>query len=118
MKKIIILSILLIALVGCSEKKEDLGSISKVTCEDAYDYVSEDAILVDVREKDEYDLDHLEKAINISYTEIEKIDKYADKDTKIIVYCKSGKRSNIAANKLLELGYKHIYDLGSIESCS
>ena len=115
MKKIIILFILLIPLFEFKEK--NIGSISKVTCEEAYDFVADDALLVDVREKDEYDLDDLEKNINISYKEIENISKYADKDTKIIVYCKSGKRSNIAANKLLELGYKHIYDLGSIESC-
>jgi rhodanese-related sulfurtransferase len=47
-------------------------------------------------------------------TEISKIEY--DKDTKIIVYCRSGNRSNMAAEELLSLGYKNIYDLGSMDN--
>jgi rhodanese-related sulfurtransferase len=76
------------------------------------------AIIVDVREEEEYKEEHLDEAINIPYTAItDRISKYADKDTKIIVYCKSGVRSNKAANSLIEAGYKNIYDLGSISNC-
>ena len=39
-------------------------------------------------------------------------------DTPIIVYCKSGTRSNNAYNSLKDAGYKHIYDLGSINNCN
>ena len=41
----------------------------------------------------------------------------SDKDTKIIVYCRSGNRSKQAANILIEKEYKNIYDLGSINNC-
>ena len=77
-------------------------------------------IIIDVREKEEYDESHLEGAINIPYTKIiEEIDNYAvDKDAVIVVYCKSGKRSALAAKSLSEAGYTHIYDLGSINNCS
>lgn len=91
-----------------------------VTCSKALDLERDGAIIVDVREESEYDTDHLENAINISYTVIEKeISKYVDDfDSEIIVYCQSGKRSKKAAEILLKAGYKHIYDLGSINNCS
>ena len=76
-------------------------------------------VLIDVRDAAEYAEGHLDKAINISYTVIkDEISKYApNKSDKIIVYCRSGTRSNKAANYLLEAGYNNIYDLGSINNC-
>lgn len=128
MKKMIILVCFLLLLVGCGEKemkennksiKEDKVSINKITCDKMKELMNDGAILIDVREKDEYDERHLDKAINISYTVIsQEISNYVpNKDNKIIVYCKSGARSNKAANYLLEAGYTNIYDLGSINNC-
>jgi len=37
-----------------------------------------------------------------------------DKDATIIIYCRSGRRSAIAAEELLNMGYKNVYDLGGI----
>ena len=119
MKKIVVILLLLFLLVGCG-KKEELGGIASVTCDKALEYQVDGSVIVNIKEKDEYDEDHLENAINIPYTEIK--DKIADFvedfDTKIIVYCKSGKRSAMAAKSLIEAGYKNIYDLGSINNCS
>ena len=121
MKKIIIMISLVLLLCGCGEKKEEKGAeITSVTCERALDLQADEGILVDVREKDEYEESHLEGAVNIPYTTIkDKIDDYVvDKDSVIIVYCKSGKRSAIAAQSLSEAGYTKIFDLGSINNCS
>ncbi len=123
MKKVLIIFCLLFLLVGCGkeENKEVVKkTITPITCNKALDLEAEGAVIVDVREEDEYNEDHLENAINIPYTVIDKeIGKYVDDyDSEIIVYCKSGKRSNIAATTLLEAGYKNIYDLGSISNCS
>ena len=121
MKKIIILICFLFILVGCNDKKVEKEEImiKKVTCSEAKKLQNEGAILIDVREIDEYNENHLEGAINISYTVIgDKISNYVtDLNSKIIVYCKSGGRSNKAANTLKEKGYKNIYDLGSINNC-
>ena len=128
MKKMIILVCFLFLLVGCSEKKvekeikssnEVKVSIKKITCNEMKELVNSGATLIDVRELDEFNEKHLDKAINISYTVIkDEISKYVqNKDDKIIVYCKSGARSNKAANYLLEAGYSNIYDLGSINNC-
>ena len=40
-----------------------------------------------------------------------------DKNTKIIVYCRSGNRSATAANTLINLGYTNVYDLGAMSNC-
>ena len=73
------------------------------------------AIIIDVRTKKEFDQGHLTNAINIPYTEIKKeIKKYApDLDQKIILYCRSGRRSGIALKTLKELGYKNAVNAGS-----
>ena len=115
MKKLIIFVIGIILLCGCDNKEE--VTIKKVTCDEMKEL--DDAILIDVRSKNEYDVYHLDNAINIEYTEIDKkIESVVDdKDKKIIVYCQSGKRSDIAAQSLRDLGYKNIYDLGSINNC-
>lgn len=123
MKKIIVMISIMLLICGCTgrnDKKEVKGEITSVNCEEALDIQADEGLLVDVREKEEFEESHLENAINIPYTVIvEQIDKYvADKDSVIIVYCKSGKRSAAAAKSLLEAGYTRIYDLGSINNCS
>ena len=125
MKKILIFIVMLLLVSGCgktktvsNEVKEAKETISNVTCDKAMSLQGDGAIIVDVREPEEYKEEHLDEAINIPYTEIvNKISNYADKDTKIIVYCKSGVRSNKAATSLVDAGYKNIYDLGSISNC-
>ena len=112
MKKVLII-LFLILITGCNEK----GTIKKITCEEKDKLIKEEhAILVDVRSKDEYNESHLEGAINQSVYLIE--DLKASKDDSIIVYCKSGTRSSKAADELLKLGYKKIYDLGPMSKCS
>ena len=73
-----------------------------------------DYIILDVRTKEEYNESHIKNAINIEY---DKIDEKVDLDiTKLIlVYCKSGKRSSIAYEKLKSLGY-NVYNMGAFES--
>ena len=119
MRKVILLICFLFILIGCN-KENDKMEIIKVTCDEAMTLQNEGALVIDVREKDEYDTNHLDGAINISYTKIsEDITKYTDNlDQKIIVYCQSGIRSNKAANTLITMGYTHIYDLGSINNCN
>lgn len=73
-----------------------------------------DVVIIDVRTSQEYAVKHLKGAINIPLSEIESINISVDK--KIILYCQSGNRSNQAANKLIDLGYKKVYDMGGINS--
>ena len=73
-------------------------------------------IILDVRTKEEYLEGHIKDAVNIPNEVIaedaETILK--DKDQKIYVYCRSGRRSKEACKKLAELGYRKVIDFGGI----
>ena len=76
----------------------------------------EEHIILDTREQDEFDSGHIPGAILIPYTEIENEaeGKLPDKDKLILVYCRSGRRSKIAAESLAELGYTNVKEFGGI----
>ena len=89
-----------------------------ITAEEAKQIMDseEDYIILDVRTREEYDEGHIPGAIVISHEEIaEKADEVlTDKDQLILVYCRSGRRSKIAAEALVELGYTNIKEFGGI----
>ena len=73
-------------------------------------------IILDVRTQEEYDESHIPGAIVIPHDEItEKAEEVlTDKDQLILVYCRSGRRSKLAAEVLVELGYTNIKEFGGI----
>lgn len=73
-------------------------------------------IVLDTREQDEFDEGHIPGAILIPYTEIENKaeEMLPDKDKLILVYCRSGRRSKIAAEALSKLGYTNVKEFGGI----
>ncbi len=72
-------------------------------------------VLIDVRTKEEYAEGHIPGSINIELDEIEKIvDIIKDKNSHIYLYCRSGHRSGIALNKVKELGYRDLTNIGGI----
>ena len=77
-----------------------------------------EAVLVDVRRNDEYKSSHIPSAILIPNETIGiKMPKeLPDLNATIIVYCRSGRRSAMAANKLELIGYKNVLDMGGIMS--
>ena len=76
----------------------------------------EEHIVLDVREQDEFDEGHIPNAILIPYTEIDAKAEgiLTDKDAQILVYCRSGRRSKIAAESLANLGYANVKEFGGI----
>ena len=90
------------------------SSINQMNSDELLDFIEiNNAILVDVRTQDEYNSGYIENSLNIDYLSndfsgnIEKLDK----NIPIILYCRSGKRSSMSANKLSKLGFKEIYNL-------
>ena len=73
-------------------------------------------VILDVREQYEYDEGHIPGAILIPYGEIEDCaeKELPDKDQLILVYCRSGRRSKIAAEELVKLGYTNVKEFGGI----
>ena len=117
MKKLLIILLMIFMLFGCQNgnKKVTIHSLPN-TEHDEITTIIEDGnyILLDVRTKEEYDESHLKGAINIPYDEIDE-NSNLDKTKKIMVYCKSGVRSNKAFNTLISLGYD-AYDMGAYEN--
>ena len=73
-------------------------------------------VILDVREPDEVDEGYIEGAVFIPNREIiENAPKVIpDKNKKILVYCRSGKRSMETCEKLVKMGYTNVYDFGGI----
>ena len=76
----------------------------------------EEVVIVDVRRVEEYEASHIPGAILIPNEEIgeEEPEKLPDKDAVLLIYCRTGVRSKQASDKLVELGYKNVYDMGGI----
>ena len=73
-------------------------------------------IILDVRTQEEYDEAHIESAILIpDYEVADKAESILkDKNQLILVYCRSGRRSKLAASELVKLGYTNIKEFGGI----
>ena len=120
MKKLIIFLLAVMTLTACGQDKEnDQGAVYvNITAEEAKEIMDteEGYVILDVREQDEYDAGHISGAILIPFTQIEAKanEMLPDKDQLILVYCRSGRRSKIAAEALAELGYTNIKEFGGI----
>ena len=76
-----------------------------------------EAVAVDVREPDEYAVGHIPGAKLLPLDDIEDADLpeiLPDKNARILIYCRTGRRSALAAAQLFDLGYTHLYDLGGL----
>lgn len=73
-------------------------------------------VIVDVREADEYAAGHIANAVLVPLSNLEKavMEKIPDKTQMLLVYCRSGRRSKIAAEKLAKMGYTNIKEFGGI----
>ena len=120
MKKLVFLFLAVMMLTACGQDTEnDQGAVYvNITAEEAKQIMDteEGYIILDVREQDEYDAGHIPGAILIPYTQIEAKanEMLPDKDQLILVYCRSGRRSKIAAEALVKLGYTNIKEFGGI----
>jgi len=76
-----------------------------------------DCVLLDVREEPEYITGHAVDAVLLPVDELTDeaaLEVIPSLDTPVLVYCRSGYRSNVAAHKLESYGYQEIYDIGSL----
>ena len=111
---------LLLLLTACSSptKNNQEMVFLNITAEEARKLMDseKDRIILDVRSREEYDQGHIPGAILIPDTEIEAkaADLLPDKDQLILVYCRSGRRSKLAAQSLADLGYTNIREFGGI----
>ena len=96
---------------------EIVGEYRKITAEQAYEMMNtQEVVIVDVRTQSEYDEGHIQNAVLIPNETIgsDLPTNLPDKNAIILVYCRSGRRSEEAARKLINLGYVSVYDFGGI----
>lgn len=93
---------------------QNLITITQVEAKKIID--NQKCIILDVRTLEEYEEEHIENAILIPLEDIEnKAEKILkDKTAKILIYCRSGRRSLIAGDILIQKGYKDVVDFGGI----
>ena len=121
MKRILPLFLLLLLLTGCG------GTASNASSENDYQQISQEAakemmdtqevIILDVREQDEYDSGHIPGAVLLPVNSIDETraaQVIPTKDTTVLVYCRSGNRSRTASARLAGLGYTQVYEFGGI----
>jgi phage shock protein E len=91
-----------------AEAKKKITEISPTDA--AQKAKSGSAVIVDVREKDEFDESHIPDAVPMSRgtLELEVEDKFPDRNTTIICHCGGGGRSALAAESLQKMGYKNV----------
>ena len=111
-----VLLAVLLCLTGCTA--EEKMAYRQISQEEAKVMMAQDDghIIVDVRRQDEYDSGHIPGAILIPNESIgtEQPEQLPDKDQIILVYCRSGRRSKEAAQKLANMGYTNVYEFGGI----
>lgn len=89
----------------------------KITAEEAKAMIDEGGVtVVDVRRPEEYGRGHVPGAVLTPNETIgtEQPEALPDKSAVLIVYCRTGVRSKQASDKLVKMGYEHIYDMGGI----
>lgn len=91
---------------------------TRITFEEAKNMLDEGGcIMFDVRTDEEFFTGHTEGAVNFDVDTINAesaAELIPNKDTPIIVYCKTGERAKLAAEALCELGYTNVCDVGSL----
>lgn len=120
MKRMLLLLFpLLLLLGGCSGNTAD-SSYQQITQEEAKEMMdTQNVVILDVREQNEYDGGHIPGAVLLpvgSIDEAAAAEVIPDKDSTVLVYCRSGNRSKTASSKLAELGYTNIYEFGGINT--
>ena len=120
MKRIIMAFLLpTLLLTGCSAVR-NTTSYRQINTEEAVKMMSEQSgyIILDVRTTAEYETAHIPNAICIPNENIgtKEPQELPDKNQLILVYCRSGNRSKLAAQKLADMGYTNIVEFGGINS--
>ena len=119
MKRIFVVLLAALLLAGCGSTSDSAG-YQQISQEEAKARMDAgQAVVLDVREPNEYESGHIPNAALLpvgSITEDTAAAVIPDQDTEVLVYCRSGNRSKTAAAALAELGYTNVYEFGGINT--
>ena len=119
MKKLIPILLSALMFTGCAgTSNSQTNTYRSITMDEAVTMMAQETgyIILDVRRPDEFAAGHIPNAINVPNESIgtDEIPELPNKDQLIMVYCRSGRRSKEASEKLVKLGYTNIVEFGGI----
>ena len=119
MKKLLPILLSALMFTGCAgTSNHQTNTYRQITMDDAVTMMAQETgyIILDVRRPDEFAAGHIPNAINVPNESIgtSEIPELPDKNQLIMVYCRSGRRSKEASEKLVKLGYTNIVEFGGI----
>ena len=105
---------------GCAHETAEENTYEQISQEAAKEMMdSQDVVILDVRERYEYDEVHVLGAVLLplgSISEESAASVIPSKDSAVLVYCRSGNRSKQASEKLVALGYTQVFEFGGIQT--
>ena len=114
----LLISLSLFGMTACGSENGKSSTYEQITAEQAKTIMDteKDYVIIDARTEDEFAEGHIENAILIPEYEIkDRAEKeLPDKEQLILVYCRSGRRSKIASEELVKLGYTNVKEFGGI----
>ena len=118
MKKLIPILLSALLFTGCASSNNQTNTYRRISMNEAVAMMEQETgyIILDVRRPDEFAAGHIPNAINVPNESIgtSEIPELPDKNQLILVYCRSGRRSKEASEKLVKLGYTNIVEFGGI----
>ena len=119
MKKLIPIILSALMFTGCAgTSNNQTNTYRQISMDEAVTMMAQESgyIILDVRRPDEFAAGHIPNAINVPNESIgtDEIPELPYKDQLIMVYCRSGRRSKEASEKLVKLGYTNIVEFGGI----
>ena len=114
----LLISLSLFGMTACGGENNKTSTYEQITAKEAKIIMDteKDYVIIDARTEEEFAEGHIENAILIPEYEIapraEK--ELPDKEQLILVYCRSGRRSKIASEELVNLGYTNVKEFGGI----
>ena len=114
----LLISLSLFGMTACDGENGKASTYEQITAEQAKTIMDteKDYVIIDARTDEEFAEGHIENAILIPEYEIaNRAEKeLPDKEQLILVYCRSGRRSKIASEELVKLGYTNVKEFGGI----
>ena len=114
----LLISLSLFGMTACDDANGKSSAYEQITAEQAKTIMDteKDYVIIDARTVEEFAEGHIKNAILIPEYEIaERAEKeLPDKEQLILVYCRSGRRSKIASEELVKLGYSNVKEFGGI----
>ena len=119
MRKMLGIFLVVLLMAGCGKTTVE-NQYQQISQEEAKNMMdTQEVIVLDVREQSEFDSGHIPGAVLLPVGAIEEATAAAvipEKDSVVLVYCRSGNRSKTASQALVDLGYTNVFEFGGINT--